>query len=129
VAAGAAAAAMAGKEVAMGDVSPWVQTVIGGVMTLLGGALTHLLTVRRERDARRHEAEERRNRQRADFQIKTLTDLQDALCRIMKSAYPISDIDYHETFSGVERDRKKSSRLWKDGQGGHYPADTIFCSR
>lgn len=100
----------------MAEVSPWVQTVIGGVMTLAGGALTHWLTLRRERDARRQEAEERRNRQRADFQIKTLTDLQDALCRIMKSAYPISDIDYHETFSGVERDKKKSSRLWKEWQ-------------
>jgi hypothetical protein len=108
--------AMVGKGEAMADVSPWLQTVIGGGMTLAGGALTHWMTVRRERDARRHEAEEHRNRQRADFQIKTLMDLQDALCRVMASAYPISDIDYHETFSGVERDKEKSSRLWKEWQ-------------
>src|SRR5208337_3325517 len=73
----------------MADVSPWLQTVIGGLMTLAGGALTHCMTLRRERDARRHEADDRRNRQRADFQIKTLTELQDALCRIMKPVYPL----------------------------------------
>ncbi|MBV8312387.1 MAG: hypothetical protein JO344_18545, partial [Planctomycetaceae bacterium] len=84
----------------MADVSPWLQTVIGGVMTLAGGALTHWMTLRRERDARRHEADDRRNRQRADFQINTLRELQDALCRIMKSVYSLADVDYHDTISG-----------------------------
>ena len=70
----------------------------------------------RERDAKCHEAEEHCKRQRADFQIKTLTDLQDALCRIMKSVYPLADIDYHETFSGVKRDVRKFRRLWKEWQ-------------
>jgi hypothetical protein len=102
----------------MADVSSWLQTVIGGLMTLAGGALAHWMALGREREARRHEAEQRRNRQRADFQIKSLMELQDALCRIMKSAYPLADIDYHDTFSGVERDKSKSSLLWKEWQDG-----------
>jgi hypothetical protein len=100
----------------MADASPWLQTVIGGVMTLAGSALAQWMTFWRERGTRRHEAEEHRNRQRAEFQIRTLTDLQDALCRIMKSVYTLSDIDYHNTFSGMERDMEKSGRLWKEWQ-------------
>jgi len=84
------------------------------------------MTLRRERDARRHEADDRRNRQRADFQIKTLTELQDALCRIMKSVYPLADVDYHDTFSGVERDKKKSNRLWREWQDAYAMA--MVCS-
>ena len=106
-----------------GEIQPWITVagpivgvVVGSGIALLGGVIGQWMTLQRERDARRHEAEEHRSRQRADFQIKTLTELQDALCRIMKSTYPISDIDYHETFSGVERDKEKSSRLWKDWQ-------------
>ena len=100
----------------MADVSPLLQTLIGGVMTLAGGVLGQWMTFWRERDTKRCEAEVYRNRQRADFQIKSLTELQDALCRIIKSVYHLSDIDYHETFSGVERDQEKSSRLWKEWQ-------------
>ena len=100
----------------MADVSPLLQTLIGGLMTLAGSVLGQWMTFWRERDTKRREIEVHRNRQRADFQIKSLTELQDALCRIMKSAYTLSDIDYHETFSGVERDKEKSSRLWKEWQ-------------
>jgi hypothetical protein len=101
----------------MADVSPMIQTVLGGAMTLAGGAVVQLLTFWRERNTRRHDAEEHRNRQRADFQIKTLTELQEALCQLMESVYPLADIDYHDTFSGVVRDQKKASRLWKEWQG------------
>lgn len=59
----------------MPDLSPLLQTVIGGAMTMGGGALAHWLTLGREREARRHEAEERCRRQQADFQIKALTEL------------------------------------------------------
>jgi hypothetical protein len=112
----------------MADVSPWLQTVIGGLMTLAGGALTHWMTLRRERDARRHEADDRRNRQRADFQINTLRELQDALCRIMKSVYSLADVDYHDTISGVERDKKKFSRLWREWQDA-YAMATVCSAR
>jgi hypothetical protein len=112
----------------MADVSPWVQTVIGGLMTLAGGSVAHWMTLGREREARRSEGEVHRNRQRADFQIKSLTELQDALCRIMKSAYPLADIDYHDTFSGAERDKQKSSRLWNEWQDA-FSMVTVYSVR
>jgi hypothetical protein len=110
----------------MPDLSPLLQTVIGGLMTMGGGALAHRLTLGREREARQHEAEERRRRQQADFQIKTLSDLQDALCRVMKAVYTLADFDYNYTFSGVERDRKKSGRIWRVWQDAY--ATSMVCA-
>ncbi|MBV8487042.1 MAG: hypothetical protein JO161_02070 [Planctomycetaceae bacterium] len=112
----------------MVDLTPLVQTVIGGGLTLAGGVLGQWIAFRRERHTKRIEIEEHHKRQRFDFQIKSLTKLQGALCRIMKAAYPIADIDYHATFSGVERDLGKSRRLWKEWQDSLAVA-TIYSAR
>jgi hypothetical protein len=91
-------------------------TVVGSVAALGGVLLTQLWTSWRERKAREHEVQEQRERQRADFQIKTLTELQDALVRNVRATYILNDIDYHQTFSGVERDSKKFHRWWREWQ-------------
>jgi hypothetical protein len=70
----------------------------------------------REREAREHEAQEQRERQRADFQIKTLTELQDAPVRHVRATIILNDINHHQTLSGVERDRKKFNRWWREWQ-------------
>jgi hypothetical protein len=70
----------------MADVSPLFQIMIGGLMTLAGGALVQWMTLWREREVRKHGVEEHRNRQRAEFQLKTLLELQDAMTDLTKAA-------------------------------------------
>jgi hypothetical protein len=70
----------------MADVSQWVQlsgTALGGVLSLAGGLIAQLMTTGREREGRRVEAEEHRKRQRADFQVKTLLEVQEAAWQVL----------------------------------------------
>jgi hypothetical protein len=87
--AGASPAAMTseGDEIEMPDASPWVQvigTAIGGLATFAGVLVAQRMTAVREREARRIEAEERLRRQRAEFQVKTLLELQEAFLELLK---------------------------------------------
>jgi len=53
-----------------------IGTLVGGVMTFLGGFTQQWMASNREREARREEIEARRTQQRQDSQIQTLLALQ-----------------------------------------------------
>lgn len=82
-------------------VNPWIPVIaaaIGGALAILGGMVTQWWTAKREHESREHERKERRERQRADFQIKTLLDLQDATKKLLST-----------TGSIINANRKKSN--------------------
>lgn len=65
----------------MADVSPWVQivgTALGGALSIGGGFVAQWMTTGRDREARQVAAEEQRKRQRAEFQMKSLLEVQEA---------------------------------------------------
>ena len=73
----------------MPDVNhPWIPVIaaaIGGALAILGVVVTQWWTAKREHEAREHERKERRERQLADFQIKTLLDIQDATKKLLRT--------------------------------------------
>lgn len=72
----------------MPDVNPWIPVAtaaLGVVSTLATQIVTQWSTSRRERLARAHETEERRQRQRSEFERKTLLGLQAAALRLHRA--------------------------------------------
>jgi hypothetical protein len=61
---------------------PTVNTLITAFFVLLASLIPQIFISARERKARKEEAQARREQQWADFQMKTLLDLQDALSRL-----------------------------------------------
>jgi hypothetical protein len=80
----------------MADSNIWAPVVasgITGVVTLFGSWLAQWMTSGRESRARQHEAAEQEKRQRLDFQIKTLLELQEAVYGLMQQALNLNSID------------------------------------
>jgi hypothetical protein len=77
----------------MADMNPWIPVLsslggvlLGGTASLLGGIVVQWMTLKREREAREHEAIMERERRLAEFQFKTLIELQDSLSTTVEFA-------------------------------------------
>jgi hypothetical protein len=73
--------------------SPLIPIVVGGVLTLAGGAGTEWLRDRRVHRGAREDRRETRQEHRDDLQRETMIDLQDALQRFMRATAAIVHFD------------------------------------
>jgi hypothetical protein len=74
------------RDEAMADINSVYQligTALGGALSIAGGFLAQWMTTGREREGRRIDAEENRKRQRAEFQVKTLLEVQEVAWKIL----------------------------------------------
>lgn len=73
--------------------SPIIPIVVGGVLTLVGGAGTEWLRDRRAASAAREDRRDARQEQRDDLQRETMIDLQDAVQRYVRAVGAIVHFD------------------------------------
>jgi hypothetical protein len=66
--------------------------LLGGAASFLGGIIGQWMTLKREREARGHEAGEVRRRQWEEFQVKTLIELQDTLAKTNSAAFRTANL-------------------------------------
>jgi hypothetical protein len=81
------------------DITPWIPALaslggvlIGSVASLYGSMIGQWMGLKREREAREHEAERSRMRVWNEFQLKTLMELQDALDKMIRSGFRVANV-------------------------------------
>jgi hypothetical protein len=73
--------------------STLIPIIVGGVLTLVGGAGTEWLRDRRSASSAREDRREARQEQRDDLQRNTMVDLQDAIQRYVRAVGAIVHFD------------------------------------
>jgi hypothetical protein len=90
------------------QILPLITFLLGSGLTFITEALQYRRQVEREREARVAERESERARQHAEFQTKTLLELQDALAQLLSLTQSLM---MGEVLSSEDRNKKITANL------------------